>query len=293
LSAAGWDVDVTGRYPASMPEELIRVGVRFHRIERREVDAIGALVGAGADLLVDAVAYCDRDVRTLLPVMASIRSLVLISTRAVYVDSRGRHVNGGEPPHFAVPISEDAPTVAPAPDGTDPFTRDGYAPSKIAAEMVALDSGLPVTVIRPSKVHGRWARNPRTRPFVERMLRGDRVIALADGDSVDHLTAAENAAALIETVAHSPGRRILNSADPDTPTAAQIVRMIVERLDWQGDLELLAGGSGSGSGNHPWQSDHPIMLDTAAAARLGYVPEGSVADLLPSEIDWVASQSNS
>lgn len=165
--------------------------------------------------------------------MRSVASLVLISSRAVYVDADGRHLNGEEPPWFPGPISEDTATLPPAADDVDPFSREGYAPSKAAAERIALDSGLPVTVIRPSKVHGRWARNPRTRRFVERMLRGDRTIMLADrGASIDHLTAAANTAALIETVSKAPGQRVLNSADPDTPTAEQIVRTIGERLDW-------------------------------------------------------------
>ena len=48
------------------------------------------------------------------------------------------------------------------------------------------------------------------------MLRSDRTIMLADrGASIDHLTAAANTAALIETVSKALGQRVLNSADPD------------------------------------------------------------------------------
>ena len=179
LAAANWSVDVIGRNPALMPQELIALGVRFHRIERSEVSAIGRLVGDGGDLLVDLAAYTSADVRGLLPVMASVGCPVLISTRAIYVDGHGRHVNGEDPPLFQGPIREDTATLSPAGDDVDPFSREGYGPSKVAAERSALDSGLPVTVIRPSKVHGRWARNARTRPFVVRMLRGSRTIPLA------------------------------------------------------------------------------------------------------------------
>lgn len=220
LAATGWEVAVTGRAPESMPSELTALGVRFHSIERSDVSAIGRLVGDGVGLLVDLLAYRAADVRALLPVMGSVANSVLISTRAVYVDSDGRHINGDDPPQFPVPLNENMPTLPPAANDVNPFSRDGYAPSKVAAEQVALDSGLPITVIRPSKVHGRWARNPRTRPFVESMVRGDHVIELAArGASVDHLTAASNTAALIATVAALPGQRILNSADPDAPTA--------------------------------------------------------------------------
>ncbi|KRA25208.1 nucleoside-diphosphate sugar epimerase [Microbacterium sp. Root61] len=284
LRSAGWDVDVTGRDVASVPAELIAAGVRFHTIERADVLGIGGLAGTGVDLLVDAVSYCGSDVRRLLPVMADAASCVVISSRAVYVDDEGRHINGEEPPRFAVPLPETNPTVAPATD-VDPFSREGYAPGKVAVERAALDSGLPVTVIRPSKVHGRWARNARTRPFVERMLAGDRVIPLPHAEAVDHLTAAVNTAALIEVVAHSPGRRILNSADPDAPPAGDIVRSIASRLGWNGTLEVVHAEDGM----NPWSAANPIVLDMTAAAQLGYVPQGSALELLSDEVDWVAA----
>lgn len=290
LAAGGWSVDVTGRDLASMPPELALAGVRFHAVERSDTSAIGRLVDDGADLLVDLVAYRAADVRALLPVMGSVTSAVLVSSRAVYVDTRGRHVNSNHPPWFQCPIREDVPTVSPAGDEIDPFTREGYAPSKVAAERVALDSGRPVTIIRPSKVHGRWARQSRTQSFVECMLRGDRAIKLADGGSVDHLTAAVNTAALIEVVAGKPGQRILNSADPDTPTAEQIVRTIAERLAWSGAVELLHGQPESTDGDHPWRAAHPMVLDTAASERLGYSPQGRALELLAQEIDWIAER---
>ncbi|SEB51983.1 Nucleoside-diphosphate-sugar epimerase [Paramicrobacterium humi] len=287
LASRGWDVDVTGRHANAMPGELRDAGVAFHAIDRADTGEIATLMGEGAELLVDAVAYSARDVRALLPVMSSAASTVLISSRAVYVDSVGRHINGDERPRFELPIREDNRTLPPAGDEVSPFTREGYAPSKVAAENTALDSGLPVTVIRPSKVHGRWARNPRTRSFVTRMLRGEPVIALADrGESVDHLTAAVNTAALIETVALRPGRRILNSADPDGPTAAQIVAAVGEHLGWSGRLDLLPAGADGGE--HPWHAAHPIVLDTSASLDLGYRPIGTAIELLGDEAHWCA-----
>lgn len=132
LAAADWSVDVTGRDPESMPQELTVAGVRFHQIERSQVPEIGRLVGGGADLLVDLVAYRGADVRALLPVMGSVTSPVLISSRAVYVDAEGRHLNSDEPPWFHEPISEDTATLPPAGEDVDPFSREGYAPSKVA-----------------------------------------------------------------------------------------------------------------------------------------------------------------
>ena len=287
LSRAGWQVEVTGRDPAAMPAQLTAAGVRFLGIDRADTPAIERLIGGGVDLLVDAVAFSEADVRALLPAMSSAQSIVVVSSRAVYVDASGRHINGDEPPEFDIPITEGNPTLEPAPAGVDPFSRAGYAPSKVAAERAALDSGLPVTIIRPSKVHGRWARNARTRRFVESMLRGDSTISLAGrGESIDHLTAARNTAALIETVACAPGRRILNSADPDLLTARRIVEAIADYVDWRGAIELLEPGAPGGE--HPWQARHPIVLDTTASVALGYEPEGSSRQLLADEVSWLA-----
>jgi 3-hydroxyisobutyrate dehydrogenase-like beta-hydroxyacid dehydrogenase len=69
-AAAAWAVDVTGRDPKSMTPAL-------------------SSVGDGVDL----PAYRAADVRALLPVMTSVRSSVLISSRAVCVDPVGNHIN--------------------------------------------------------------------------------------------------------------------------------------------------------------------------------------------------------
>ena len=226
LAENGWSVDVTGRDHSRMPSELTQVGVRFHQVERNDTRGVERLIGAGADLLVDLVAYTASDVRALLPSMSFVDCPVLVSSRAVYVDGLGHHINGAVAPRFEGPLHEDAPTVEPARDDADPFTARGYAACKVAAEQAALNSNLPITVLRPSKIHGRWARNARTRGIVQQMYQGAEVIKLVGADTVDHLTAALNAAALIAVVAKRPSRRVLNSADPDTPSAEDIVGAI-------------------------------------------------------------------
>ncbi|PPF58950.1 nucleoside-diphosphate sugar epimerase [Clavibacter michiganensis] len=286
LAREGWSVDVTGRDPDLMPAELQDLGVRFHPLHRADARGIERLTSDGVDLLVDLVAFTAADVQALLPVMRASGSVVVASSRAVYVDDAGRHINGDEPPRFPVPIPEDNATLPPAADGTDPFTREGYAPSKVAVERAALDGGLPVTVIRPSKVHGRWARNARTRTIAERMLAGAETIELADrGASVDHLTAAANAAALIARVADVPGARILNAADPDPLTAAEIVAAIADELGWRGRIVPLEAGVDGGA--HPWAAAHPIVLDTRASLELDHAPVGPGAELLRAEVAWI------
>jgi nucleoside-diphosphate-sugar epimerase len=118
------------------------------------------------------------------------------------------------------------------------------------------------------------------------MLAGAESIELADrGASVDHLTAAANAAALVARVADVPGARILNAADPDPLTAQEIVRAIADELGWTGRIVPLEPGVAGGA--HPWAAPHPIVLDTRASLALGYAPVGPGAELLRAEVAWI------
>ena len=113
---------------------------------------------------------------------------------------------------------------------------------------------------------------------------------------MDHPTAAANIAALIELAARRPGRRILNAADPDAPSALEISRVIARHLGhtWEevllDDEQALPGQPTLGRptlGRHPWDTPHPIVLDMAAAARLGYTPAGDYAATVAAEVDWL------
>ena len=287
LVAAGWQVVVTGREPGRLPEDLAGAGVRFVAAQRSDAEQLAAALGAGADLLVDCICYTAADARLLLPLLHDAASTVMISSKAVYVDDAGNHSNSDIAPRFDGPIRETQATVAPG-DG-DYTTREGYAANKIAAEQVLLGGGRPVTVLRPSKVHGAGGPRPREWFFVKRVLDRRPALVLARrGAGIDHTTAAANIAALIETVARMPGVRILNSADPDALSALEISRVIARRLghDW---VETLLDDAPGALGAHPWDAEHPIVLDTSAAADLGYVPSGDYATTVADEIDWLVA----
>jgi nucleoside-diphosphate-sugar epimerase len=288
LLAAGWEVDLTGRDPTRLPTEVAAAGGRFVAAERSDSAQLLAALGDGTDLLVDCICYAAEDARRLLPLARNAGSTVMISSKAVYVDALGNHPNSDTAPRFGGPIRETQPTVAPG-DG-DYMTREGYGANKVAAEQVLLDSGLPVSVLRPSKVHGAGAENPREWVFVKRVLdRRPAVLLARRGAGVDHPTAAANIAALAEVAAAKPGRRILNSADPDAPSALEISRTIARRLDHVWDEVLLDDEADDTLGRHPWDTPHPIVLDTTAAAQLGYVPAGDYATTVADEVDWLVS----
>jgi nucleoside-diphosphate-sugar epimerase len=113
------------------------------------------------------------------------------------------------------------------------------------------------------------------------------VLLAAAGEGVVHPTAAVNIAALIETVAHHPGARVLNSADPDTPSAREIVRTIARQLGHSWCEVLLDETAPDGLGRTPWDSPHPVVLDTTASQRLGYTPVGDFAATVADTVDWL------
>lgn len=290
LIESGWQVTVTGRKPAALPIALSAAGATFITSDRQDHDRLLASLGDAPDLLVDAVCYTAADATALLPMVREAGSTVMLSSKAVYVDAAGNHTNSDVPPHFDGPVSESQPTMAPS--DIDYNSRGGYGANKIAAEQVLLDSGAPVTVLRPSKVHGAGSRRPREWMFVKRVLDSRPAVFLAaQGLGVDHTSAALNIAALIETAAAKPGRRILNSADPDAPSALEISRAIARHLNHEWEEILLDGSTPDGEtlGLHAWGFHHPIVLDMTAAAAIGYTPVGDYATTVAEEIDWLVA----
>lgn len=286
LLRSGWTVDLAGRNPARMPADLVAAGARFIQADRDDADQLRAAYGGGADLLVDNVCYTAVQARAVLPYARDAGNVVMLSSKAVYVDAAGNHTNSDVAPRFEGPIAETQATMAPG--DTDVNSREGYGANKVAAEQTLLASGAPVTVIRPSKVHGAGALRPREWVFVKRILDQRPVLLLAnEGRGGDHPSAAANIAALIEVVAARPGARILNSADPDTPTAAQIARTIAQHLghDWQ--EVLLDDTAPDGLGQTPWDLPEPLVLDQTAAHALGYQPAGDYAATVTAELDWL------
>lgn len=289
MLAAGWDVTAVGRDRSRVPDDVTAAGGRFAAADRADARRLAAALGGGADLLVDCLCYTAAQARDLLPLLGDVGAAVMISSRAVYVDAAGNHVNTADAPDFGGPIRESQPTMAPRED-IDHRSGEGYGANKVAAEQVLLDSGYPVTVVRPSKVHGEGSTKPDTWVFVKRVLdRRDVLLLARGGRGVDHPSAAANIAALIETVADNPGRRVLNSADPDAPSALDISRVVARHLGHRWEEVLLDHRAPAGLGLHPWDREPAIRLDMSAAAALGYQPAGDYATTVTAELDWLVS----
>jgi nucleoside-diphosphate-sugar epimerase len=286
LVSAGWEVTSSGRAESRFPQDLRDAGVRFVQSDRYAAEDLRELLREGADVVVDCVGYTAEHVRMLLPFRQSMGSLVFISSKAVYVDDHGRHSNSDESPEFTAPVTEEQPTMAPS--DIDYNSREGYGANKVAAEHVLLDSGIAVSVLRPSRIHGVGGARPREWVFVKRVLDGRRYLLLARGGrGINHPTAAVNLAALVEFCAARPATRILNSADPDAPDGLMISRLIAAHLGHAWDEVLLDATAPENLGDHPWNTLPPFVLDTSAAQRLGFVPVGSYAETVKAEVDWL------
>lgn len=294
LVTEGWEVTATGRNRDRMPAELAEKGAIFIEADRGSAADMALAVRSGAELVVDCVCYTASDARVIQPHLGAVGSLVMLSSKAVYVDDAGNHPNSDVRPRFPVPITETQPTMTP---GDMPYdSREGYGANKVAAEQVVLGSGHPVTVLRASKVHGPWSNQPREWVFARRALDGRRPLILVDGGrGIDHPTAVDNIASLVATVAARPGARVLNCADPDAPSGLEIARIVADHLGHEWDEVLLPSGAPPGFpglGSHPWDAPHPIVLDMSAASALGYQPAGDYASTVTKGLDWLVDASN-
>lgn len=260
------------------------------------------LVGGGADLIVDTLAFSVSHLRTLMPVLSDVDAAAVISARAVYADKHGHHLNSEIPGHFPHPVREDHDRVA-ADRTANPFTREGYARARAAVEDEILGTDLPITLIRPSKVYGKWARNPRTRYFVDRMSHNIDHIRIPGLDlHADQLTAAANIAQLIDALVNSSGShqghrhrrhkpRVLNCADPSIPTMRELAHAIAAALDWNGQILAAEDESPENAPEpNPFLARTPLHLDLTRATAAGYEPVGTTLDLIGLEARWLRDQ---
>ncbi|MFE5483082.1 NAD-dependent epimerase/dehydratase family protein [Streptomyces sp. NPDC056527] len=288
LVADGWEVTAAtrrGGRDGTWPTE-----VRSVAVDRNEEGALAAALGDGCDVLVDIVAYDGAHGRQVTGLADRIGSAVVISSGAVYEDERGRSFDTQDEPDgfpaYPVPIPESWRTVSPG-DGS-------YGTRKVALERELLAAGetLPTTVVRAGAIHGLHSPGPRELWFVKRALDGRPVRVLSyDGASRFHPVHADNLGELIRLAAANPGSRVLNGADPQAPTVAEIGRAIDAVLGVESETVLFEGPPEGTVGLTPWTAPRPVVYDMTAAEReLGYRPLVSYEESLPATVEWLAGQ---
>jgi nucleoside-diphosphate-sugar epimerase len=237
------------------------------RVDRTERGSLEAAVGEGVSVIVDFVAFTERDGAQLNALAGRVGSLIVISSASVYADDDGRTLDEASSvdtfPRFPVPIPETHATVAPSPAT--------YSTQKVALEQTVLDGPIAATVIRPCAIHGPGSQTPREWFFIKRVRdRRSHVVLTSNGQSRFHTTSAVNLAELIRLAAEQPGDRILNCGDPDPPSVAEIGAAVAPEL---GQVPISASGYERRDLSNPWAVPFPLILDMTRAERdLGYAP---------------------
>ncbi len=282
LLADGWDVRVLCRGTGDHAERVRGWGAEPVLGDRQDPAALDRALGAGVDVLVDAIAYDDRDAASVLAHHDRVGSAVVISSAAVYADDAGRSLETEDFPNLPDPVDEDQATVAPG--------RTGYAAGKVALEQAWLaQQAVPVTVLRPGAIHGPGCVQPREWTFVKRALdrRAVRVLAY-DGQSRFHTTSSAVLGELTRLAAATPGTRVLNAADPRALTVAEIGAAVHAVMGHDAQTVTFPGAVRGNVGLTPWAVPAPVVLDMAAAAReLGYVAPGGYEQTVGAAIEWL------
>jgi nucleoside-diphosphate-sugar epimerase len=280
LAADGWEVVAVSR-SGGLPDGLAELGVEAVAADREDDAQLRAALGAGADVVLDTVAFTREHGEQLNGLAGIAGSLVVISSASVYADDEGRALDGeGEPPLLPVPIPETQRTAEPG-DAT-------YSTKKAELEQTLLDGPLPATLVRACAIHGPGAKLPRELFFVKRAVDGRREVALAwKGESRFHTTSVANLAELIRLAAAQPASRALNAGDPDPPTTLEICEAVGRALDHEFEPVLLP----EDAFDNPWAVPRPFVVSMAAAEReLGYRPVTTYPEAVRKTCAWLVGE---
>lgn len=283
LLDAGWEVEVASRRPEPDPS-LSAAGARCVQLDRTDTAALLA-AASGRDLVLDVVAFTPEHAHQLTRLAGDVGSLVVISTGAVYAGrngSSGELAEADDSPEYPVPIGEDWATLPG--DGPD------YGSRKAAMERVLLDApGLPVSILRPGTLHGPYSTSLHHWSFIKRVLDGRKQVVLAfDGASRFATSAAANVARLVRLCAETPARRVLNAADDQALSVAEIGAKVFAAMGADIETVTFPGPPREGRlGFNPWGVPNPIVLSMdRARAELGYAEAISYDDALALDIEW-------
>jgi nucleoside-diphosphate-sugar epimerase len=281
LAGDGWEVVAVSR-SGTLPDGLAELGVQAATAEREDTAQLTAVLGGGADFVLDTIAYGRKHAEQLNGLSGLVGSVAVISSASVYADDNGLALDGEEHdfPQLPVPIPETQRTAEPG-DAT-------YSTQKAELEQMLLAGPLTATLLRPCAIHGPGAQLPRELFFVKRAVDGRRRVALAwNGESRFHTTSVANLAELIRLVAAQPGNRALNAGDPDPPTTLETCEAIGNAIDHEFEPVLLPGDA---FGN-PWGVPRPLVVSMEAAEReLGYMPVTTYPDAVRETCAWLVGE---
>ncbi len=260
----GWNITVGSRTSTD-----VLSGCEHVVINTQQPDYLKECLKQPTDVLISCLAFDAFDAQQLLSVQKSVGRIVVISSASVYQDSVGRTLDeAGECgfPVFNGPISEQTQTVAAGPQN--------YSTRKMLMENELRQyANVPITVLRPCAIHGPHSKHAREWWFVKRLLDGRKRIPLAYGGRSRFQTTST--AAIAEAVINSIENQlpdVLNVADADSPSAVEIGNSIMQVMNMEAELVLLADEQSypPTKGASPWSIQHPFVCSAICRSELTY-----------------------
>jgi nucleoside-diphosphate-sugar epimerase len=257
---AGWKVIAVTR---GRPEHLSQ-GVEALVVGNQTRSQIIRALGTSVDVVFDPTVYDEADAVDLLAASAHFGAAVVVSSCSVYADAQGRSLDEAAQngfPRFDAAMTEATPTVPPGPQT--------YSTRKVAMENIFRASPLPITILRPCAIYGKFATHPREWWLVKRALDGRSQIPIAfSGESVFHTSSAAGIANLAELCMRKPENRILNVADPQPLSVLNIAAALEIATQLAINLHPFAGSPRGSVGASPWSVPLPYALNCSAAEAL-------------------------
>lgn len=286
LAGAGWSVTATSRDPRRVPLRWAELGIAHASADRDDTATLESLLGDGLDLLVDGQCYTPGQAAGLARWSRACGSTVMLSAKAVYVDTHGRHLNSPVPPVWEGRTTEQQPTMSYHGEPHD--SREGYGANKAEAERVLVAEGERVSVLRPSKIHGPGARQAREWAIVRRVLDGRLTVpARGGGRNVESTTSATLIAATVLVVASRPGARMLNVADAEPRPARELAQVVAAEAGGELAVVAVPDSAPTSISVLPWTQEN--VLDATALTRLG-VRGMTFPETIGAEVRWLLSQ---
>jgi nucleoside-diphosphate-sugar epimerase len=209
--------------------------------------------------------------RTLLDACGSVKKLVLLSSSAV----------------FGIPEKN------PVDDSVSPRPVEEYGRAKLAAERLAMESSLDVTVIRPRTILG-YGRLGIFGLVFSWVAEGRTLYVLGRGDNLYQFVHAEDLAAACIAAAARPGKAVYNIGAADFTTMRETLEGLIERAGGTSRVRSLPKAPAvwamkllSYLGLAPFAPYHWIMYGeelyfdlTKPRAELGWEPRWSNVDMM-------------
>lgn len=265
LHKAGWEVVLLSR--RELPYTVDRQLTQKLSFDRYDENEFRKMMSSGADLVIDLVAFSDREAFQLLETQADYSHLIVLSSSSVYKDAHGRTLDEAATcgfPEFDTPILETNATVQAG--------NETYSTRKIALEEELLSrSTNPLTVLRPCAIYGTHSQHPREWWLVKRMIDQRPIIPLAYyGESMFHSTSARSIAEVGFAAAALKGQQVINVGDKDPLSVLEIAKVIATYLGYEGRLLPIAKEEGDFKyvGMTPWSTPRPFLLNTEQATGI-------------------------